>query len=168
MTYSRNGWVGHLLVTRYSYNLNTSREPRKSYRTRCQGTSTFQIITSQNFPTPLSHHIQRNHSTSNCRPARLSSEYCHQRHLNPTNGIYKFTATNQSSNQERCCTFLTHTGIKNTLLDKTPQGDNTTQAFSFAAPVQRKQFGATRKQVNIFISRVTTDSRMKPRVHRKS
>ena len=42
------------------------------------------------------------------------------------------------------CTLLTHTGIKNKLLDGIPQGDKKIMVSSFAASVQRKQFGTTK------------------------
>ena len=63
--------------------------------------------------------------------------------LGTAKGIAKYTATKQSRNGEIWCTFLTHTDIKNKLLDVIPQGYKTIMVSSFAALVQRNHFGET-------------------------
>ena len=80
MTRSRNGWVGHLSVTRNIYIPNTSRGTRTSLITHSQGTSTYQISPSQKNSTPFYHLRQRHNSTSNFHPEILSSGYFHYQH----------------------------------------------------------------------------------------
>ena len=53
--------------------------------------------------------------------------------------------TNQSGNCCRWFTLLTHTGVKENLLDRIPQGEKTTLVSSFAVSVLRNQFGTTNK-----------------------
>ena len=80
MTRSRNGWVGHLSVTRNPYIINTSREPRTSLRTHSQGNPIYQISPSQKNSTPFYHLRKRNHPTSNCHPERLPPGCYHYQH----------------------------------------------------------------------------------------
>ena len=65
--------------------------------------------------------------------------------LKTTYGISKANSSNQSENWEIWCTFITHTGAKEKILDGLPQGDKTALVSSFAESVQSNKFGTTIK-----------------------
>ena len=67
--------------------------------------------------------------------------------LDASNGITRANATNQSSNWDKWCTFLKHSGITEELLGGIPQEQRTILVSPFAALVQRNQFGTTRTQI---------------------
>ena len=62
-----------------------------------------------------------------------------------TKVIYKATVAKQSGNWDIWCTFLTHTGVEDKLLDGIQHGAKTTLVSSFVESVQRKQFVTTKK-----------------------
>ena len=67
--------------------------------------------------------------------------------LDAFNGITNATLTKQSGNWYRWGTFLKHTGFANKFLGGGPTRAEETLVSSFAASVQRNQFGTTRKRI---------------------
>ena len=67
--------------------------------------------------------------------------------LDASNGISKATATKQSFNWYRWCTFLKHSGIADEFLGGIPQEQRKIIVSSFAALVRRNQFGTTKKRI---------------------
>ena len=67
--------------------------------------------------------------------------------LDASNNIAKANATKQSGNWYRWCTPLKHSLIADKLLGEIPQKQRTILVSSFAASVQRNQFGTTRKKI---------------------
>ena len=65
--------------------------------------------------------------------------------LDATKVISKYTATKKSGNWDRWFTLLTHSGIIDKCLKGIPQEHKTIIVSSFAASVQRNQFGTTKK-----------------------
>ena len=145
MTQLRDGWDGHLSVTTHPYVPNTSRELKTSLRTHSQVISIFHISSSQKYQ------IHSTTSYSGIIPHQTSTQIYYlldivtSSILDTTEGITKANVTKQSGNWERWYTFLTHTGVTNKFLNRLPQGEKKIMVASFAASVQRNQFGATRK-----------------------
>ena len=67
--------------------------------------------------------------------------------IEASNGIAKATATKQSGNWYRWCTFIKHSVIADESLGDIPQEQTETLLSSFAASVQQNQFGTTRKRI---------------------
>ena len=90
---------------------------------------------------------QRHHSTSTSRQKRYLLDIIASDSLDASNGIAKATATNRSGNWYKWCTFPKHSVIADKFLGGIPQEQMTIRVSSFAASVQRNQFGTTRKQI---------------------
>ena len=90
---------------------------------------------------------QRHHSTSTSRQKRYLLDIIASDSLDASNGIAKATATNRSGNWYKWCTFPKNSVIADKFLGGIPQEQMTIRVSSFAASVQRNQFGTTRKQI---------------------
>ena len=69
--------------------------------------------------------------------------------LDASNGTSKATATKQSGNWYRWCTFLKKSGIAEEFMGGIPQEQRKILVLSFNASVLRNQFGTTRKQITL-------------------
>ena len=67
--------------------------------------------------------------------------------LDAFNGIANATATKQSGNWYRWCTFLKHTKIEDKFLGRDPTRAEETLMSAFAALVRLNHFGTTRKRI---------------------
>ena len=79
---------------------------------------------------------QRHSATSNSRPGTFLLDIIASGSLDAFNGIANATATKQSGNWYRWCTFLKHSGIVDEFLGGVPQEQRTILVSSFAASVQ--------------------------------
>ena len=117
-------------VTRNIYTFNTSKGNKTSSRTPSRGISSYQTRSSKHIqpypPTKYSGIVL--HQTAAQRRYLLGNITSVS--LNATNGIFKATASKQSSNWYRWCIFLTHSGIKEKKFNPTSLAQRSTWNYS--------------------------------------
>ena len=106
-------------------------------------------------------------STSKCRPYILPPGYCHKRHPQHDQDNCQ-SYCNQAVLSLGNMVHIPHTYMhQEKILDRKPQGDNTILVLSFAALVQRNQFGATiqSKILHVTVKDAVSDVSTSFRIH---